>query len=195
VLCRWISEDPIREFGGINLYQFCWNNPVNGVDPWGLIRWADAGRSLGGGIGNGLGMIGGGVLAVGSGGLGATLGGVIVFKSGYGLSANFQNLVNAFFDNEPVSSGSFLNDVAELVSPDDCNAQRLATAVDLAIDLVGLRYANTAQVLSRYDYYGNRILEGRGAISGVFTGNADQLLEGLSTIQILDTTVQQTTGY
>ena len=36
VLCRWISEDPIREFGGINLYQFCGNDPINGVDPWGL---------------------------------------------------------------------------------------------------------------------------------------------------------------
>jgi RHS repeat-associated protein len=32
VLCRWISEDPIREFGGINLYQFCWNDPVNNID-------------------------------------------------------------------------------------------------------------------------------------------------------------------
>jgi len=35
VLCRWISEDPIREDGGINLYQFCWNNPVSFVDPEG----------------------------------------------------------------------------------------------------------------------------------------------------------------
>ena len=35
VLCRWISEDPIGEAGGINLYQFCWNDPVNGIDPYG----------------------------------------------------------------------------------------------------------------------------------------------------------------
>jgi len=35
VLCRWISEDPIGEAGGINLYQFCGNNPVNLVDSWG----------------------------------------------------------------------------------------------------------------------------------------------------------------
>jgi RHS repeat-associated protein len=32
VLCRWISADPIGEAGGINLYQFCRNNPVNRVD-------------------------------------------------------------------------------------------------------------------------------------------------------------------
>ena len=35
VLCRWISEDPIREGGGFNLYQFCWNNPVNRMDLYG----------------------------------------------------------------------------------------------------------------------------------------------------------------
>lgn len=37
VLCRWISEDPIREAGGINLYQFCGNNAVNFLDPDGRI--------------------------------------------------------------------------------------------------------------------------------------------------------------
>ena len=36
VLCRWISEDPIRERGGLNLYQFCVNNPVNNIDTDGL---------------------------------------------------------------------------------------------------------------------------------------------------------------
>jgi RHS repeat-associated protein len=30
VLCRWIAEGPIREHGGMNLYAFCDNNPVNG---------------------------------------------------------------------------------------------------------------------------------------------------------------------
>jgi RHS repeat-associated protein len=37
VLCRWINEDPIRESGGINLYQFCGNNPVNGIDTDGRV--------------------------------------------------------------------------------------------------------------------------------------------------------------
>ena len=33
---RWISRDPIEEEGGINLYAYVSNNPVNLVDPLGL---------------------------------------------------------------------------------------------------------------------------------------------------------------
>ena len=33
---RWLSKDPIDISGGLNLYAFCGNDPVNSVDPWGL---------------------------------------------------------------------------------------------------------------------------------------------------------------
>jgi len=33
---RWLSKDPLGEKGGLNLYVFCGNNPVNFVDPMGL---------------------------------------------------------------------------------------------------------------------------------------------------------------
>lgn len=36
-LRRWISRDPIGEDGGINLYAFCENDPVNKFDPNGCI--------------------------------------------------------------------------------------------------------------------------------------------------------------
>jgi RHS repeat-associated protein len=34
---RWLSKDPIGISGGLNLYAFCGNNPVNFVDPLGLL--------------------------------------------------------------------------------------------------------------------------------------------------------------
>ena len=58
VLCRWISEDPIREAGGLNLYQFCGNDPVTRVDADGRI----APNVVAGLIGAGVGGIAGGVV-------------------------------------------------------------------------------------------------------------------------------------
>jgi hypothetical protein len=34
----WLTRDPIGYAGGINLYAFCGNNPVNFADPWGFAR-------------------------------------------------------------------------------------------------------------------------------------------------------------
>ncbi len=33
---RWLNRDPLGEDGGYNLYAFCNNDPVNGIDPLGL---------------------------------------------------------------------------------------------------------------------------------------------------------------
>ena len=43
ILCRWISEDPIREAGGLNLYQFCGNDSINLIDPYGESGWSVTG--------------------------------------------------------------------------------------------------------------------------------------------------------
>jgi RHS repeat-associated protein len=34
---KWITKDPIEEEGGINLYAYVLNNPINRIDPLGTI--------------------------------------------------------------------------------------------------------------------------------------------------------------
>jgi RHS repeat-associated protein len=33
---RWLNADPLGEFGSLNLYEFCYNRPLYGIDPSGL---------------------------------------------------------------------------------------------------------------------------------------------------------------
>ena len=47
ITSRWISRDPIGEYGGINLYGYVGNNPVYWVDPTGLF-WMQIGAGIGG---------------------------------------------------------------------------------------------------------------------------------------------------
>jgi RHS repeat-associated protein len=38
MLGRWLNRDPIEERGGLNLYGYVENNPVNAIDPLGLFK-------------------------------------------------------------------------------------------------------------------------------------------------------------
>ena len=38
---HWLQPDPIGQAGGLNLYTYCGNDPVNGVDPSGCWSWDD----------------------------------------------------------------------------------------------------------------------------------------------------------
>ncbi len=44
---KWLSRDPIQESGGINLYQFVRNQPVNLFDAYGLFSWSFTSADLG----------------------------------------------------------------------------------------------------------------------------------------------------
>jgi RHS repeat-associated protein len=45
-LGRWLSRDPIAEYGGINLYSYVLGNPLNWLDPLGLFSWSCFGKGL-----------------------------------------------------------------------------------------------------------------------------------------------------
>ena len=88
---RWLSRDPIGEAGGINLYQYCYSDPINHIDPdgetplvTGLIG-AGIGAAIGAGVaawkGGSWGDIGYGALR------GGVAGGVAGLTLGFGGAA------------------------------------------------------------------------------------------------------------
>ncbi|HWA11397.1 MAG TPA: RHS repeat-associated core domain-containing protein [Opitutaceae bacterium] len=149
-LGRWLSRDPIGENGGINRYSYVGGNPVNFIDPMGLVKWGDLGSAGLGLITNGLGVATGVALAfVPEPTLLTKAAAVAVIgKSSYGFGASIQNAWAAINDKVAPSQGSLANDTAQLIAPGNQNAQRVASVLDLGSDLLGGRIgANAAKNL------------------------------------------------
>jgi len=136
-LMRFLNQDPIGFDGGMNWYAYADGNPINYIDPTGLIRWGALGRATIGLVGNGLGMLASAALAVAPEPTMATKVGAVALagKSSYGIGVNAQNFVAALRDNDPVSTGALTNDIAQLLAPGNQTAQNIATGVDIGTDL------------------------------------------------------------
>jgi RHS repeat-associated protein len=80
----WLNRDPIQEWGGINLYRFDYNSPINYFDPDGLTPF---GQQVGASVGAAVGGIIGGVIGGGGGAVGGGAAGSVVPVAGTAAGA------------------------------------------------------------------------------------------------------------
>ncbi|MBT0960257.1 RHS repeat-associated core domain-containing protein [Denitromonas iodatirespirans] len=156
VIGRFISEDPIGfASGDMSFYVYAGNNPVNANDPTGYVRWGDALSSGLGMLSGGAGVIVGGATTLGGGallaapeptfltkvaGVGAVgFGTALVGKSSADFTLNAQNFISALRDQQPSVPSSLFELGAGLAYPGNRDAQLLAVAGNLTIDLASGR--------------------------------------------------------
>ena len=96
-LGRWLSRDPSGETSGLNLYAYCGNNPINGVDLFGLRNWAQ--------FAEGVGLLIGGAVALGVGIATIEIGvGVVLAPSGaVTLAAGIDNIIGGLSNNQTLA--------------------------------------------------------------------------------------------
>ena len=97
---RYLRPDPIGLLGGINLYSYAGPNPINDIDPYGLIRWRAVGKGSASVIFGTVAVVGGATVATTPTGIGQVLGvaGVLAGSSSIGFGVS--QIIAGFADNE-----------------------------------------------------------------------------------------------
>jgi RHS repeat-associated protein len=108
---RWTQRDPVDYQDSVNLYQFCGNNPVNGIDEYGLILWEQLGKGISA-MSTGGGMIGFGIAlaCVPTGGITQGAGVLLVVAGHYPVITGGIKTIGALMDKEvdiPATPGDF----------------------------------------------------------------------------------------
>ncbi len=144
---RWLSQDPLAQAAGLNLYGYAGNNPTSAVDPLGLFDGMGAVIAGAGIINGGVSAAGGAVIVAASipligtglgtplGIAGAVGGGAVAANGAYGVAANLANLNAALFGGDAPSKGGLLPDAAAALFPGNPHAQAAANAADFAVGL------------------------------------------------------------
>ena len=139
---RALQSGSLSMLGESDWYVFCANNPVNFVDPLGLVDLWKIGKNAIGLVANTAGAVGAGILA--STGFGTIPGAIAGTYCAYGAGANLGNIVNEIVGNSegPTGPASLVARVGMLsagVNPSSPAYTRIdygAQALDLAVPLV-----------------------------------------------------------
>ena len=156
----------------MNLYAYVQDDPVNWIDPMGLVRWNQFGSSLLGIAGNGLGVVvGSGLLATPEPTMGTKIiGGLILGKSVTGWGLNWYNLTQSLKEEctKYDAPSSATRAIASIVAPGSADAQRAADAVDLGLDFMSGRGAIRAYGRPSFPGVGNSVTRRIDPASNIF---------------------------
>ena len=95
----WPNRDPIGELGGLNLYVYVANDPINYYDLYGLIKWKALGEAT---VGFAVGLTG---MVVGAAGAETGIGVAVAISSAYYTGASWGNMYNALRDSDAGPTG------------------------------------------------------------------------------------------
>ena len=129
-LQRWLNQDPIGERGGLNLYRYVYNSPLNYIDPDGLTprgaAWGAAiGMGIGGLLGGTIGGAGGTLAAPGVGTLaGAGEVGAAGAAWGIALGATAGNAISDMWGNLTGAKANPLNQPQTMCKKGDGDGDR-----------------------------------------------------------------------